>query len=305
LRRELGALPRGHGLAATPLSGRPVPSEGGYSSAILTEQTLYLRAARRWPRSRACKGPLQLRVRAPEREGIVGKITASMCVLALVLFLFPWLTVSCNDQKVASQSGCQAMYGGYSPSSDMKKMGQTFGGGGGNGQKGASEEKPGGSILTILAFLAVLGSAVIAVAAEVTSLPVKLSPGLERIIGSIRRFPVKVGLLTGIALGLLLFTWIVGFPIVHKVKEAQGNAGKQADSNMPMEVSFGVSYNAWFYLELLALVPPTFLMLNDKYKWVALGGTTAKPPAPTPPSDEATPPAEAEPSGGETEEPPS
>ncbi len=246
----------------------------------------------------------------------MGKITASMCVLALILFLFPWLNVSCKGPEgsgeinVGSQSGCQIMYGGFSKGSGNDQMSQMMGGGG--EQEDASKEKPAGSLLTILAFLAVLGGAAIAVAAELIALPLKLSPKLKGILESIRAVPVKAGVLTGIALVLLLFTWVIGFPIAHKVSEAQAQMAKQADSDMPISMDISVNYLFPFYLELLVLIPPTFLVLNGKFKWVALDSLTgssgaagspgAAPAANVTPPAETGPPADA--GGGGADQPP-
>ncbi len=212
---------------------------------------------------------------------MMGKISASLCVLALILFVFPWLGVSCNGKSIGTQRGYEIMYGGFSESPDMGQMKGMLGGGDSADQEQADKDKPSWSLLTVLAFLAVLGSAVIAVAGEVLALPLSLNPGLKNILESVRRLPVKVGLLTGIAFVLLLFTWVVGFPVEHKVREARADMAKQSDSDMPIQMTIEVHYLFPLYLEMLVLIPPTFLMLNDKFKWVSLSGMTGGSPQPS------------------------
>lgn len=226
----------------------------------------------------------------------MNKITPAFCLLALILFFLPWLNISCNEKVLMTQSGVQIIYGGVSAFGEMKNL-ETMGGGDSNGKE--KREGPGLSLMTGLAFLGVLGATLISLAAFLGSSAVKLHPKIDSFLAKVRGFPVQAGLLTAIALGLLLVNVIFGFPVSGQVRKEMKEVKAQAVASEPEAAPMGlqmppiklsVDYRWPLYLELLALAVPAFLMLNDKHRWVALGGAERTSAATIPPAPHIPPP---------------
>ncbi len=64
-------------------------------------------------------------------HSMIQKLNIGTTLAVLVLFFLPWIDIQCSQKSFATQTGIQTIYGGGSPSEEMK----AFAGGG---------EQPGG-----------------------------------------------------------------------------------------------------------------------------------------------------------------
>ncbi|MGC4017681.1 MAG: hypothetical protein QM755_24660 [Luteolibacter sp.] len=51
---------------------------------------------------------------------MLGKINFLTALAALVLFFLPWIDIRCSNQSIATQTGIQTIYGGSTPSEQLK-----------------------------------------------------------------------------------------------------------------------------------------------------------------------------------------
>lgn len=193
------------------------------------------------------------------------KIKFGSSLAALFLFALPWLDIQCSEKSMATQSGFQVIYGGGSPSEEMKALG--------NDTEPASDSNSDDS----LGFSLLIGLAFIAVVAAVVFSYLALFRGSEAA-------DKYSSFLPAVALGLILLQLMIGFPAKKKLIESMSEgASKTQHSQSPddplsglgdsmasaMMMNIRVKTAPGFYLELLALGIPTLLLANsliDKYK---------------------------------------
>ena len=127
---------------------------------------------------------------------MIQKINIGTTLAALVLFFLPWIDIQCSQKSFATQTGIQAIYGGGSPSEDMKAFVEE------QNQKNSAaskkEDSMGYSPLVALALLAVIG----AVAASFVDLRSSGEPRTN-----------LVGILCAAALVLISAQMMMGFPM--------------------------------------------------------------------------------------------
>ena len=127
---------------------------------------------------------------------VLQKINLVTALAALVLFFLPWIDIQCSGTSMATQSGVQIIYGGGSPSQEMKDLD----GKDGSGKEDQSkQESMGFAPLVGLALLAVVGAVVAAFAAIRSPAPRGNLPGI----------------LCAVALGLIALQMSIGFPMIH------------------------------------------------------------------------------------------
>lgn len=197
---------------------------------------------------------------------MIAKLNIVTTLAALVLFLFPWLDVQCSAKSFATQSGIQTIYGGATPTRDLKEFSNSV-----PSSKSAKEtvsemkkkESIDPSILAGIALLAVIGAVVLAFRHFISS---KKSDA--------------VGILCAVALIVLIIQMMADFPIRSGLAEAMAqdsgsarsndsfaNAGNEMAKMLLLQIQ--IKYRPAFYLELLALGIPTLILANsllDKLK---------------------------------------
>ena len=210
------------------------------------------------------------------------KVKLGSSLAALIIFAFPWVDIKCTGISVATQSGLQVVGGGATASKGMEAMGSDS-----SIKKAQSaNESLGFAPLVALALIAVIGSVIF---------------GFITVFqGSERSDSLSSGL-AALALLLLLIQLMVGFPAKEGMIEAAAkeNSEVQAGEDDPggemdefgaemdqlgaemaesmaaaMAANIQVKAATGFYLELLALGIPTFLLVSslmDKHRKGAQG----------------------------------
>ncbi len=217
------------------------------------------------------------------------KVKLGSSLAALIIFAFPWVDIKCTGISVATQSGFQVVGGGATASKGMEAMGSDS-----SIKKAQSaNESLGFAPLVALALIAVIGSVIF---------------GFITVFqGSERSDSLSSGL-AAVALLLLLIQLMVGFPAKEGMIEAAAkeNSEVQAGEDDPggemqefgaemdefgaemdqlgaemaesmaaaMAANIQVKAATGFYLELLALGIPTFLLVSslmDKHRKGAQG----------------------------------
>lgn len=190
---------------------------------------------------------------------MIKKIKFGSTLTALILFALPWVDIQCSKESMVTQSGLQVIYGGASLSDEMKNLGD------GAEESDGSGESAGFAPLVLLALLAVLGAAYYSY--------ISLFKGGERA-------QLLSTVLPAVALVLLLFQLMIGFPVKNKMIEEMSDSSSEVQSDdefdalgesiaAAMMANIRVKTTPFFYLELLALAIPTLILANgmiDKYK---------------------------------------
>ncbi len=179
------------------------------------------------------------------------KLNLFTALAALVLFFLPWIDIQCSGTSMATQSGVQVIYGGGSPSQEMKDLDE---------KGGESEgESMGFAPLVGLALIAVIGAVVAAFAAIRSAAPVR---------GNLP------GVLCAVALGLIAVQMTFGFPVKRKLGEEFSKEQKteqRADDPFSglgegmaqaMMMQIQVRHLPSLYLILVALGLPTLILAN-------------------------------------------
>lgn len=192
------------------------------------------------------------------------KLKFGSTIAALILFAFPWLDIQCSEKSMATQTGFQVIYGGGSPSDEMKELG--------NDNEAKDESKP-----DELGNSPLIGLALVSVIAAVVFSSLALFRGSDRA----NRY---ASILPAVALALILLQITIGFPAKKKILESMSEDTSKARSSQTTDDAFSglgesmatammmnikVKTTPALYLELFALGIPTLLLLNsliDKYK---------------------------------------
>ena len=212
------------------------------------------------------------------------KVKLGSSLAALIIFAFPWVDIKCTGISVATQSGFQVVSGGATASKGMEAMGSDS-----SVKKAQSaDESLGFAPLVALALMVVIGSVIFAF--------ISVFQGSER---SDRLSSV----MAAVALLLLLIQLMVGFPAKKAMIEAmakensevqtgEDETGAEMDETgaemdelgaemdelgaemaesmaAAMAANIRVKAVTGFYLELLALGIPTFLLVSslmDKHR---------------------------------------
>ena len=203
------------------------------------------------------------------------KVKLGSSLAALIIFAFPWVDIKCTGISVATQSGFQVVSGGATPSKGMEAMGSDS-----SIKKAQSaDESLGFAPLVALALIVVIGSVIF---------------GFISVFQGSERSDRLSSVLAAVALLLLLIQLMVGFPAKKAMIEAvaKENSEVQAGEDEPgaemdqlgaemaesmaaaMAANIRVKAVTGFYLELLALGIPTFLLVSslmDKHRKGAQG----------------------------------
>ena len=205
------------------------------------------------------------------------KVKLGSSLAALIIFAFPWVDIKCTGISVATQSGFQVVSGGATASKGMEAMGSDS-----SVKKAQSaDESLGFAPLVALALIVVIGSVIFAF--------ISVFQGSER---SDRLSSV----MAAVALLLLLIQLMVGFPAKKamiaamakensEVQTGEDETGAEMDelgaemdelgAEMAESMAAAMAANirvkavTGFYLELLALGIPTFLLVSslmDKHR---------------------------------------
>lgn len=190
---------------------------------------------------------------------MIKKIKFGSTLTALILFALPWVDIQCSKESMATQSGLQVIYGGASLSDEMKNLEDEA------QESDDSGESAGFAPLVLLALLAVSGAAYYSY--------ISLFKGGERA-------QLLSSVLPAVALVLLLFQLMIGFPVKNKMIEEMSDSSSEVQSDdefdalgesmaAAMMANIRVKTTPLFYLELLALGIPTLILANgmiDKYR---------------------------------------
>lgn len=207
------------------------------------------------------KHPLQ----SPERttddrpspfQAMIQKLNIGTTLVALILFFLPWIDIQCSEKSFATQTGIQSIYGGGSPSEEMKAFGEESGGKeSGNANK---DESMGYSIWVALALIAVIGAVVVSFKA--------LRSGDERQSN-------LVGILCAAALVLISVQMMIGFPVKKELGRSMAEASKSESAGDPMDgleqgmaeammMQIRVQHLPALYFTLVMLGLPTLVLAN-------------------------------------------
>jgi len=184
------------------------------------------------------------------------KLNIVTTVSALVFFFLPWTDIQCSSKSVATQTGIQTIYGGGSPSAEMRDMSKNQ-----NGVKNGNkkDDSMGVSVLVGIALVAVIGAVVAAF---------MMFRGDQSLPAN------AVGVLCATAFVAIAIQCMVGFPVQRKLSESMAEATKTkpatgdpfegvgAGMATAMMMNVQVKYLPMLYLELLALGIPTLVLAN-------------------------------------------
>jgi hypothetical protein len=201
------------------------------------------------------------------------KLNFLSCLAAFGLFFLPWINLQCSNSSVSSssgilatQTGAQMTYGGYTPTKgieDLEKVsqeelnkslpGQVFASALGKFQSGASSLKdvhPGASIYACSAFILATAAMVFAFLAFRDGRSTTLS-----------------GALGTAALVALILLKSQGFPIEKKleVNHAAGAADNPIGIRIttPLNPEIATALTSFWYAELIALGIPALILGNQ------------------------------------------
>lgn len=172
-------------------------------------------------------------------EAFQHRINFAAIGLAVLLFLLPWTNVKCNGDKFASQSGLQKIYAGIS----VDAPGQ---GNDSRSETDKADDDIGYGLIVLLSFLILLGTLALS----------------GMILFKQARPPLSPGALATVVLVLLIFNWMIGFPIDRAVKRAVNKDKQPGEIDVPVMMTS--ERTGWFYLELIALAIPTAIFINSK-----------------------------------------
>ena len=187
---------------------------------------------------------------------MIQKINIGTTLAALVLFFLPWIDIQCSQKSFATQTGIQAIYGGGSPSEDMKAFVEE------QNQKNSAaskkEDAMGYSPLVALALLAVIG----AVAASFVDLRSSGEPRTN-----------LVGILCAAALVLISAQMMIGFPVGKSLGKSMAESSKKENPSDPMNgfgagmasammMNIQIRHLPALYIELVMLGLPTLVLAN-------------------------------------------
>lgn len=189
-------------------------------------------------------------------QTMIQKLHIGTTLAALVLFFLPWIDIQCSGNSMATQTGVQTIYGGGSPSEEMKAFEEEKGGKkSGDANK---EESTGHSVLVALALLAVVGAVVVSFKA--------LRSGDERQSN-------LVGILCTAALVLISIQMMIGFPVKKELGRSMAEASKNESPGDPMGglgegmaeammMQIQVRHLPALYFSLVMLGLPTLVLAN-------------------------------------------
>jgi hypothetical protein len=194
---------------------------------------------------------------------MIQKLNIATTLAALVLFFLPWIDIQCSQKSFATQTGIQTIYGGGSPSDEMKAFAEE------NGQMKSGDGKKdvsmGYSPLVALALLAVIGAVVVSFKA------LRSSGGPQTNL---------VGILCATALVMISAQMMIGFPVKKNLGKSMAEASKKENTGDPMGdlgtgmatammMNIQVRHLPALYIELIMLGLPTLVLANgliDKIK---------------------------------------
>jgi hypothetical protein len=176
--------------------------------------------------------------------------TANLASLlsALILFLLPWTNVTCAGQRVATQTGLQASWGGVTPGAGVEQSQTTTV----DFHTHDSDLAP--SALIAIALAIVVAAAVIALLVAFHKPAPAMEPGL-----------LAIG-----ALVLLGLVAAIGFPLDDMIngelaRRPPRDGGFEQAMGNAVRSSFVVERTPWFWLELVALAVPSALYLWRRF----------------------------------------
>ena len=188
---------------------------------------------------------------------MIQKLNIGTTLAALVLFFLPWIDIQCSQKSIATQTGIQTIYGGGSPSEDIKTFAEK------NGQMksgdGKNDESMGYSPLVALALLAVLGAVFMSFKALRSKDEQKTN---------------LVGILCATALVLISAQMMIGFPVKKNLGKSMAESSKTQRSGDPMDdfgsgmatammMNIEVRHLPSLYIELIMLGLPTLVLANE------------------------------------------
>lgn len=197
-------------------------------------------------------------------HSMIQKLHIGTTLAALVLFFLPWIDIQCSQNSFATQTGIQTIYGGGSPSKEIKSfIDEDRQMKSGDEKKG--DESAGYSPLVALALLAVICAVFVSFKA------------LRSNDESQNRL---VGIFCATALILISAQMMMGFPVKESLGKSMAEASKANASDASMkEFSSGmavammmniqVRHLPALYIELIMLGLPTLVLANgliDKMK---------------------------------------
>ncbi len=198
---------------------------------------------------RTCGWPGPGWVARKRTDPMIAKLNLATTLAALLLFFLPWIDIQCSNQRLATQTGIQTIYGGGSPANEAEVKAVV-----------KDEESLGASVWVGIALLAVMGAVVAAFMA---------------LSGAQGRAANAVGVCCAIALAALAIQAMAGFPVQTKVERgmtptrrvepvnpANPFQGMGAGMAAAMMMNVKIKYLPPFYLELLALGIPTLVWIN-------------------------------------------
>lgn len=191
-----------------------------------------------------------------KRRPTVGRlIPPSSSLLALLLFLLPWITVSCNNLAVVKQSGLQSCYGGVSLTSEMKRMMQE--------RPGAFQEKsgPNPAPLMLLYGLALAAGLVLGI-------------GVYSGNQSLRNVVIACSVA---AFAILTLQLLLGFPAENEILENMKDHG----GNPMMAAAIHVQYTLWMWLSYFASATPAVFLMAEKRGILPVGQKALEPLLPS------------------------
>jgi len=169
-------------------------------------------------------------------------------LLALILFCFPWITVSCSGKTVLSQSGLQSCYGGVSAAEEVEREIRS--------RQSTESKKTAG----MAPFMIVYGLAVAACLA-VSVMVYRGNTSLQEtlVLCSIAAF-------TMLTLQLLL-----GFPLGNEI-----SAELRREKGNPFISDIEVHYALWLWLSYVAAAIPAALHFAQQRNLLGLGDLAAR-----------------------------
>jgi len=188
-------------------------------------------------------------------QSLIQKLNIGTSLAALFLFFLPWIDIQCSGTSIATQTGIQAIYGGGSPSDEMKGF---------NEEKVQMQNKAkqddslGFSPLVALAFLAVVAAVIVSFRAlrERDDSQTNLA-----------------GIFCASALVLITAQMMSGFPVKKNLGKSLAEESKAQTSGNPrddfgsgmaeaMMLQIQVRHRPALYLELIILGLPALVVAN-------------------------------------------
>jgi len=202
---------------------------------------------------------------------MLNKINLGTCLMALILFAFPWVDIQCSKQTMATQTGFQLANGQVTAVDPVTGNASESSGGTYDG------DSPNSAPLVGFAFLAIIAAMVCSSIA---------------IFRNLRLFETLGFALPAVALGLLLSQLAVELPVKKSLKESiveqsTDNAslddpfsGMGNSSNALMMSSIQVKMSPAFYLELIVLGIPVLMLAGTLLRRVQKTTVSSPPDLP-------------------------